>query len=312
MELVHGDLVVGADRDDLLREDVERVARDRRLLDRALAHRLRDDGALEQVGAELREDAALRDGAELVARAPDALQPTRHRLRALDLDDEIDGAHVDPELEARRRDEARDATRLQVLLDQDALLARERAVMRARDLLELIGDAAFGVRLGQLVDPEREPLGEPPVVDEDDRRAVGADELEQGGVDRRPDRADVRLVARSPSPPRPARPAATAGCDAFQLAHVLDRDHDLEIELLALSGVDERDLAARAGDEAPDLVERPLRGREPDPLERPLDDPLESLERDREMRAALRAGDRVHLVEDQRLDARAASRAPAR
>jgi hypothetical protein len=130
-----------------------------------------------------------------VAGAPDALEPARHRLRALHLDDQIDRAHVDPELEARRRDEARDAARLQVLLDQDALLARERAVMRARDLLELMGDAVFGVRLGELVDPEREPLGEPPVVDEDDRRAVGADEVEQRGVDRGPDRADVRLVA---------------------------------------------------------------------------------------------------------------------
>ena len=84
--------------------------------------------------------------------------------------------------------------------------------MRARDLLELMGDAAFGVRLGELVDAEREPLGEPPVVDEDDRRAVRADELEQRRVDRGPDRADVRLVARSPSPLRPAPPAATAGC----------------------------------------------------------------------------------------------------
>ena len=33
-----------------------------------------------------------------------------------------------------------------------------------------------------------------------------------------------------------------------------------------------------------------------------LDDPLQPLEREREMRAALRARDRVHLVEDHRLD----------
>ena len=94
------DLLVGHDRDDLLGEHVERVARDRRLLDRAVAHRARDDSALEQIGAELREDAALRDGAELVAGAADPLQPARDRLRALDLDDEVDGAHVDAELEA--------------------------------------------------------------------------------------------------------------------------------------------------------------------------------------------------------------------
>ena len=135
VELVDGDLVVGADRDDLLGEHVERVARDRGLLDRALAHRLRDDRALEEVCAELREDPPLRDGAELVAGATDALEPARHRLRALDLHDEVDRTHVDAELEARRRHEARDAPRLEVLLDQDALLARQRAVVCARDLL---------------------------------------------------------------------------------------------------------------------------------------------------------------------------------
>ena len=59
---------------------------------------------------------------------------------------------------------------------------------------------------------------------------------------------------------------------------------------------------AGPGDPAADLGERPLRGREADPLEGLLDDPLEPLERDGEVRAALRPGDRVHLVEDHRLD----------
>src|SRR5207248_4778737 len=114
---------------DLLREHVERVARDLGLLDLACPHRARDDGRLEQVGPELRKDAALRDRAQLVARAPDALQPAGDRLRRLDLYDEVDGAHVDAELEARRRDEARDPACLQVFLDENALLARERAVV---------------------------------------------------------------------------------------------------------------------------------------------------------------------------------------
>ena len=57
MEVLDRDLLVGADGDHLLREDVERVARDASLLDRALPHRSRDDGRLEQVGPELREDA---------------------------------------------------------------------------------------------------------------------------------------------------------------------------------------------------------------------------------------------------------------
>ena len=111
VEVVDRDLLVGADRDDLLRDDVERVARDRRLLDRALAHRLRDDSALEQVGAELGEDPPLRGRAELVPGPADALQAAGDGLRALDLDHEVDRAHVDPELEARGGDEARDPAR---------------------------------------------------------------------------------------------------------------------------------------------------------------------------------------------------------
>ena len=87
-----------------------------------------------------------------------------------------------------------------------------------------------------------------------------------------------------------------------ELAQVLDRDDDLEVELLARAGVDELDRAA-AGDEPADLLERPLRRRKPDPLDRPVGEPLEPLDREREVGAALRAGDRVHLVEDQRLDA---------
>ena len=109
----------------MLREDVERVARDLCLLDVTLAHRARDDGRLEQVGAELREDAPLRDGAEVVTGAADALQTARDGLRRLDLDDEIDGPHVDAELETRRRNEARDAAGFQILLDDHALLAGE-------------------------------------------------------------------------------------------------------------------------------------------------------------------------------------------
>ena len=196
MQLADLDLLVDADRDDLLGEHVERVARDLRLLDLAVPHRARDDGGLEQVGPELREDAALRNGAELVAGAADALEPARDGLRRLDLDHEVDGAHVDAELERGGGDEARDPAGLQVLLDQDALLAREAAVVRPGELAP-----------GELVEAQGEALGEPAVVDEDDRRAVLLDELEQLRVHRRPDRGDALLAAAE----RAARPRRGAG-----------------------------------------------------------------------------------------------------
>ena len=299
MEVVDRDLVLGADRDDLLREHVERVPRNLRLLDQTLAHRLRDDGRLEQVGAELGEDAALRDVTEVVTGPADALQPAGDRLRALDLDHEVDGAHVDAELERRGGDEARDQARLQQLLDLGPLLAGERAVVGAGDRL-----------VRELVEPQGEPLGEPAVVDEDDRRAVLPHEVEQGRVDRRPDRARARLVAGRHRDAVRQHRLAEAEVGA-RLAHVLERDDHLEVELLAGAGVDELDRPA-AGDEPPDLLQRPLRGREPDALERVVGGALEPLERQRQMRTALRAGDGVHLVDDHGLDPAQRLAAPAR
>ena len=226
---------------------------------------------------------------ELVAGAADSLQTAGDRLRRLDLDHEVDRAHVDPELERRGGDEARDPARLQILLDEDPLLAREAAVVGAGDLA-----------LGELVQAQREPLGEAAVVDEDDRRAVRLDELEQLRVHRRPDRRDGVLGAPVADLALGEQRVGERRGRA-ELAQILDGNDDLKVELLARAGVDELDRPA-AGDEAADLLERPLRGREPDALDRLLDEPLQALDREREVRAALGAGDGVHLVEDQRLD----------
>ncbi len=194
MQLVDRDLLVGADRDDLLREDVERVARDLGLLDLARTHRLGNDGAFEQVAPELREDAPLRHRVEGVPGPSHALEPARDGLRALDLDDEVHRAHVDPELERRGGDEARDLPRLQQLLHLHALLPRERPVVRPGQLF-----------LRELVQAKRETLGEPAVVDEDDRRPVLAHEVEDRRVDRGPDGAGAR--DRSGRRSRPRAPA---------------------------------------------------------------------------------------------------------
>src|SRR6185437_12653938 len=77
---------------------------------------------------------------------------------------------------------------------------------------------------------------------------------------------------------------------------------DLQVELLGPPGVDELDLSA-ARDKAADLLERSLRGGQADPLDRLLDEAVETLDRERQVGAALRAGDSVHLVEDQSVDA---------
>ncbi len=134
--------------------------------------------------------------------------------------------------------------------------------------------------------------------------------FEQLRVDRRPDRlrvplgARVHLLAVGRHRVRELRRRR-------QLAHVLDGHDDLEVELLRAAGVDELDRPA-ARDEAADLLERALRRRQADPLERLLHELLEPLDGERQVRAALRPGDRVHLVEDQRVGRPSASRAPAR
>ena len=68
-----------------------------------------------EVGAELREDLGPSEVAPRPCPArPTRCRPSRDRLRALDLDHEVDRAHVDAELEARGRDEAWDPARLEV------------------------------------------------------------------------------------------------------------------------------------------------------------------------------------------------------
>ncbi len=219
----------------------------------------------------------------------DALQAARDGLRRLHLDHEVDGAHVDAQLERRRGHEAGNLALLQQLLHLEALLAGERAMMGTRELA-----------LGQLVQAQRQPFRETPVVDEDDRRAMLLDEAQDLRIDRRPDRPGAELRARIHLLPVGGRRVGQRGVGR-QLAHVLHGHDDLEIELLRAPRVDELDRAA-ARDEAADLLQRPLRRREADPLHGLSDEPVETLHAEREVRPAFRPCDRVHLVEDQRLD----------
>ena len=177
---------------------------------------------LEQVATVLGEDHALRRLTDLVTRPTDPLQPARDRPGRFDLDDEVDRAHVDAQLEAARGDQRRQPAVLELLLDEQPLLARERAVVGADDVLA-----------GQLVEAQRQALGQPAAVDEDDRRSVRPDQLQDARMDLGPDRA--ALVGASGR-------AAGLLVEWQHLAdrgHVLDRHDDLEVERLAHTGVDD-------------------------------------------------------------------------
>ena len=82
-------------RDDLLGQHVERVARHPQLLDLARVHPLGDHRRLHQVAVVLGEEHAARHVAHVVPGPPGPLQPAGHRRRRLDLDDQVDRAHVD-------------------------------------------------------------------------------------------------------------------------------------------------------------------------------------------------------------------------
>ena len=98
--------------DDLLGQHVEWVARQLRLLDGALVHAPRHDRGFEEIAAVLGEDDALARLADAVPRPTHSLQAAGHAGRALDLDHEIDRAHVDAELERAGGDDRRQASGL--------------------------------------------------------------------------------------------------------------------------------------------------------------------------------------------------------
>ncbi len=134
LQLVDRPLVEGAHRHDLLGQHVEGVARIAHLLDLAGLHALGHDGRLDQVAAVLGEDHAPGDGADLVARPADALQPAGDAGRRLHAGDQVDRAHVDAELQAGGRHHGGQAAGLQRLLDLRPLLLGDRPVVGAHDL----------------------------------------------------------------------------------------------------------------------------------------------------------------------------------
>ena len=98
-ELVDRPVVERTHGDDLLGQHIERVARVPGVLDEPLVHPPHDHGRLDEIRPVLRKDLAAARLADLVTGPTDALQAPRHRARRLDLDDEIDRAHVDAELQ---------------------------------------------------------------------------------------------------------------------------------------------------------------------------------------------------------------------
>ncbi len=89
--------------------------------------------------------------------------------------------------------------------------------------------------------------------------------------------------------------------------HVLDRDHQFDVQPPITGGVDQLDrpgspfavvVHSPSAEEHADGLEGPLSGREADPLRGRGGELGQPLQADRQMGAPLRAGDGVHLVTD--------------
>ena len=261
--------LAGALGDDLLSENIERRDRRKHAVQPAGPYRAQKSGALHQLVARGREEAAFRRQAQRVAGAPNALEEGGDATGRFQLADQVHYADVDTKFERSRRHQRLQIARLQSLLQALPSLLREAAVVR--------GDVLFAQPLRQIV---RRPLSQPAGVDEDQRRAMLLDQRGEPVVDVAP------LLARA---------------DRLEIGRrYLDRD----IEVTLVAGVDDRAVRRFApNQETSRLLDRSDRGGEAD-ARRPLSaDVIESREREREVAAPLVADQGVDLVHDHRLRA---------
>ena len=201
-----------------------------------------------------------------------------------------------PSSRQRRRDDAAQAARLEVVLDLGALLlarpsrggrgrAEARGILsdrriavssalasRERDAFALSLQRAQSRLAVDLVQPRRQPLGQPARVGEHDRRAVP--------------RARASTIASSTcgqidgfGAPPAARALVVDGCrDGRRLRHVLDRHDDAQVEGLRRGRLHDRHGRLPA-EEPRDLLDRAHRRREPDALRGLREQRVEPLER---------------------------------
>ncbi len=183
--------------------------------------------------------------ADLVTGSADALQAAGHRAWRLDLDDEVDGAHVDAQLEAAGRHQRPQVAPLQLVLDLQTTLPAQRAVVGLDQFVTGGRRSSLGLGRPRFCPPGASSLSR--VARRSARRRAltntmvewcSLDQLEQPRVHRRPDRAAYR--------------AGGGGAldwlvdDLTEAAHVLDGDHDLDLHRLAHPGVDDGDRPRRA------------------------------------------------------------------
>ncbi len=190
----------------LLGQHVERAARGVQLFDETVAHAGHRHRRLHEVSAVLRVEGALRDRADGVASTAHALQAGGHRGRRFHLDDQVDRAHVDAQLQRGGGDHRAQRALLEHSLGLGALVLGHRAVVGARDHGGGVAGGVHGLhqlrrraprrrRQGlrvvlfgpQLVELTGQALGGAARVHEHDGGAVRHHLVVDGALDVRPD-----------------------------------------------------------------------------------------------------------------------------
>ena len=232
----------------------------------------------------LREDRSSRRLADLVPGAADPLQCLGSPRRATRPGSPESTAPMSmPSSSDEVATMARSSPRFELVLDDHALLPRQRPVVRPDELLDPstpvsgVNDAGHPLSDGELVQLRCEPFRGAAGVAEDDRRAVGQDARQDLGIDR-----SARSTLRESPNARAGHPCrrslvAPAGRVADRSS---TRDDDFDspgsLRIPASTICTGRFAPARpfgAGrgipaEELGDLLERPLRRRQADPLRR--------------------------------------------
>ena len=129
--------------ENMLRQHVERAGAQRRRVLRVLRHRVDGGTAFQHLEAVGRHQHGLRGLVQPVVRSPDPLQQPRGAFRRADIDDQIDVAPVDAEIERRGTHHRAQFAGHHGVLDLAALRDVERAVMQRDGEIVVVGAPQF-------------------------------------------------------------------------------------------------------------------------------------------------------------------------
>ncbi len=253
---------------DLLRQHIHRRRHNAQGIQFAAADAVQQRGAFDQFVAGLRKQARLGRAADLVSGTPGALQEGGNRARRTELADQIDIADIQPQFQRCGRHQHGEIAGLEPLLGQQARLARQAAVMRRHALLA-----------EQIAQMPRRAFGHAPCVDEHQRGAMLLRQCSHIGIHLQP------LVVGHHHAQRRGRQRQ----GQITLAGVADID-DLARRRHAVCVDTDQELRHR--------FDGLLGGRQPHPRDRLRDQPLQALQRQAQVAAALVRRHRVDFIDD--------------